>query len=152
MKRALVIVEDSDRHRELLREAGELAAGVGAELVLLSVLTEDEFESDLKTYETIANVENVGFGQETIIDTAESFARSLATEVFEGLDVEYEAVGKIVDDDGHADAIIRTAENRDCDHVFVTGRRRSPAGKAIFGDVAQAIILNYDGPVTVLTG
>jgi len=35
--------------------------------------------------------------------------------------------------------------------VFVRGRRRSPTGKAVFGDTAQAVILNFDGFVTVAT-
>jgi len=152
MERALVLVEDSDRHRELLREAGELAEGVGAELLLLSAMTEEEYENDIETIEAIANVENIGFGRETMMDAAKSLARTLAEGEFEGLDVDYEVLGEVVDEDGHDDAVLRIAEDRDCDHIFVTGRRRSPTGKAIFGDVAQSVILNYDGPVTVLTG
>jgi len=36
--------------------------------------------------------------------------------------------------------------------VFLTGKKRSPTGKAVFGDRSQAIILNFDGPVTTLLG
>jgi nucleotide-binding universal stress UspA family protein len=46
--------------------------------------------------------------------------------------------------------VLAEARHRGCDHVFVTGRKRSPAGKAIFGDVAQRIVLEFDGAVTVL--
>lgn len=49
-----------------------------------------------------------------------------------------------------ADTVLAEARHRGCDHVFVTGRKRSPAGKAIFGDVAQRIVLEFDGAVTVL--
>lgn len=152
MERALVVVDESDRHRELLREAGELAAGVGAELVLLSATTEEEYENDLETIEAVANVENIGFGRETIVDAAKSLAKAIAQDELDDLDVEYDVVGEVVDENGHADAALRLAADRDCDHIFVAGRQRSPTGKAIFGDVAQSVILNFDGPVTVLTG
>lgn len=152
MERALVTVDDSDRHRELLREAGDLAAGVGADLILLSSMTEAEYEKDIDTIEAIANVENIGFGRETMVDAARSLAESVATDELADIDVEYEVIGEIVEGDEHADAALRVAEERDCDHIFVAGRRRSPTGKALFGDDAQSIILNFDGPVTVLTG
>ncbi len=37
----------------------------------------------------------------------------------------------------------------DADMILVGGRKRSPAGKALFGSVTQDIILNADRPVTV---
>jgi nucleotide-binding universal stress UspA family protein len=151
MKRALVVVDDSDRHRKLLREAGELAAGVGTDLVLLSVMSEEEFEEDMETIETIAGVENIGYGSEDVFEAAENFAEGIAQEELEDIDVEYDAVGRTVDEGNHANAIIEVAEDHGCDHVFIAGRRRSPAGKAIFGDTAQAVILNFDGFVTVST-
>lgn len=151
MDRALVVVDDTDRHRELLREAGELAAGVGADLVLLSVMTEDEYEQDMETFESIAGIEHIGFGDEQIMEVAENFVESIAREELSGIDVDYEIVGAVVEEDGHARRIIRAAENRGCDHIFLSGRRRTPAGKAIFGDTAQRVILNFDGRVTVQT-
>ena len=151
MKRALVVVDDSEQHRKLLREAGELASGTGAELVLLSVLSEEEFEADMETIETIAGVENIGYGQQEALDVSANFAEGIADEELDDIDVEYRAVGRVVDEGEHAHAIIDVAEDNDCDHVFLTGRRRSPAGKAIFGDTAQSVILNFDGYVTVST-
>ena len=151
MKRALVVVDDTEQHRKLLREAGELAAGVDAELVLLSVLSEEEFEADMETIETIAGVENIGYGQQEALDVSENFAEGIAGEELDGIDVDYTALGRVVDEGEHANAIIDIAENRDCGHVFLTGRRRSPAGKALFGDTAQSVILNFDGYVTVST-
>jgi hypothetical protein len=35
--------------------------------------------------------------------------------------------------------------------VFLAGRKRSPTGKALFGDQTQAVILDFDGAVTVIT-
>lgn len=151
MQRALVVVDDSEGHRELLREAGELADGVGADLVLLSMLTEGEFEDSYDAMEAIAEIEDTGYDQSSIVEAAERSAREMAAEVFEELDVEYEAVGAIVEEGAFADRVLQETETRDCDHVFISGRRRSPTGKAIFGDTTQAVILNFDGPVTVIT-
>ena len=43
MERALAVVDGEESTKELLREAGEIATGVSAELVLLHVTSEEEF-------------------------------------------------------------------------------------------------------------
>jgi len=151
MERALVVLDETDRHRQLLREAGELAAGVGADLVLLAMLTEEDFEEDYETMEQISRTEGTSYGDDTVLEGARGFARDMASDVFDGLDVDYEAVAAVIEEDGHADQILETAGQHDCDHVFIVGRQRSPTGKAIFGDTAQSVILNFDGPVTIRT-
>jgi len=47
-----------------------------------------------------------------------------------------------------ADGIVREAEDWNADLLVVGGRRRSPTGKAVFGSVAQAVMLNAPCPVT----
>jgi len=151
MERALVVVDDTDEHRELLREAGELAAGVDAELILLTTLTAEEFAEDAATIERIAEMEHTGYEEDAAIEAARNFARETAEEELDGLDLSFEAIGRVIEENEHADAVLDTAAEKDCDHVFITGRRRSPTGKAIFGDAAQRVILNFDGLVTVKT-
>jgi len=48
-----------------------------------------------------------------------------------------------------ADAIIEVSEEVDADLIVVGGRKRSPAGKALFGSVTQTVILNGGRPVMV---
>ena len=147
MNRALVVVEDTDAHRALLREAGELAAGTGADLVLLSLEARDEVD---ESTEQFARTEGVSVVEMIIEDARESIA-AVAGEALSDLDVAYETMAAVTEPDDRADEVIATAGRTDCDHVFLVGQERSPTGKAIFGDVAQAVVLNFGGSVTTLT-
>ncbi|WP_423746164.1 universal stress protein (plasmid) [Haladaptatus sp. SPP-AMP-3] len=146
MKRALAVVEASESAKELVREAGELAAGVGAELVLLHVTTNEEYEDTRTSLEGIPNLET-SYTAGQALEGARQFAQDIGREVLDG-DVEYEAVGRIGDE---RDQILDAATELDCDHVFLAGRKRSPTGKALFGDRTQSVILDFDGAVTVVT-
>ena len=56
----------------------------------------------------------------------------------------------IVSEGDPKDLIVSIADERDVDHILVTGHRRSPAGKVLFGSVAQAVVINSKVPVTVV--
>lgn len=43
--------------------------------------------------------------------------------------------------------VVANAEEMDVDAISVAGRKRSPAGKAVFGSVSQEVMLNADVPV-----
>lgn len=61
-----------------------------------------------------------------------------------GIDVEYhEESGDPVD------RIVETADAIDVDGVCIAGRKRSAAGKLVFGSVTQGVILNTERPVLV---
>ena len=147
MERALAVVDAEESTKALVREAGELAAAVDAELVLLHVTTDDEYEETRQTMETIPN-NSVGYSAQKARKGAEEFAADIGREVLEGIDVAYEAVGALGDEQTE---ILDTAAEYDCDHLFIAGEKRSPTGKALFGDLTQSIILNFAGPVTVVT-
>ncbi len=151
MERGLVVVESADHARTLIREAGELAAGVGADLVLLTLMDRDEYEHDLETMETIADIEGVSYTSEDIKESGRRFGRDIAREEIGDLALEYESICAVVEGGEEADRILETAQREDCDHVFIAGRKRSPTGKALFGDTTQKVILNFDGIVSVVT-
>lgn len=149
MNRGLVAVSDTDRHRELLRSAGEFAAGADAELILFSTLSYDEYEDGKDAMKGFEQIEGTDYGIDTFRNQLEQRIESLANEVLDDLDVEYRIIPRVVDDRSEADEILDAAEETESDHIFIVGQKRSPTGKALFGDVAQSVILGFDGRVTV---
>ncbi len=147
MQRALVLVEGTPEEKELVRLAGELAAGVGAEVYLLHVTTEEEFAERRDALNDMTQLD-LTYGVSEAGEGARQFAQHVGNEVFSDMDVEFRAVGRLGDVESETLAV---AEEIGCDHLFVAGRKRSPTGKAIFGDRAQSLILNFEGPVTVTT-
>jgi nucleotide-binding universal stress UspA family protein len=74
----------------------------------------------------------------TIRSISQSFDR-------EGID--YEIRGSV---GIHAGEIVRLAADTYSDLVIVSGRGRSPTGKAMFGSTAQEVILSAPCPVTLV--
>jgi len=147
MDRALAVIDPTDAAKDLLREAGTLAAGVGADLVVIHVTTEDEYGGRREAMEAIPN-STADYTPDDAEAGAAQFAADLADEILGDLDVEYETAGYL---GKKAEKTLRAADEYDCDHIFLAGRKRSPTGKAIFGDATQKVILDTDGPVTVVT-
>jgi len=147
MERALAVVDADESTETLVREAGELAAAVGAELFVLHVTDEEEYEEKRQTMESIPD-SRARYSSKQALDGAEEFAADVGREALDGVDVSWEALGRVGDEQTE---ILDSAAEHECDHLFVAGEKRSPTGKAIFGDLTQSIILNFDGPVTVVT-
>ncbi len=147
MERALAVVENTRSAKALVREAGLLAGGVDARLFVIHVTTEEQFDETREELQSIPDDE-VSYGVGQARRGAEQFASDIAKEVLDEVDVDWEAIGAVGQ---RPDAILEEARLNNCDHVFISGRERSPTGKAIFGDDAQTVILNFDGAVTVMT-
>ena len=147
MEHALAVVGPTETAKELVREAGELAAGVDAELTLIHVTDEETYDEQREQLAKVTSASSTySVGQ--AVEGARSYASDIGREVLGDVDVEYDAVGSVGD---RAETILTEADRRGCDHVFLAGRKRSPAGKALFGDDAQRVILDADVPVTVVT-
>lgn len=147
MEHALAVVGPDEVTKDLIREAGELSQGVDAKLTLLCVTSEEEYTEEREALESIPEAD-VNYSVEQALEGARSFAKDVGIEMLGDLDIEYETAGAVGD---RTDIILDGAENHGCDHIFLTGQSRSPTGKAIFGDVTQRVILNFEGPVTVVT-
>ena len=53
-------------------------------------------------------------------------------------------------EDEPGSAIVGLAERADADRIYVYSRKRTPAGKAVFGSSVQRVLLNASCPVVVL--
>lgn len=51
-----------------------------------------------------------------------------------------------------AESILEVAAELDVDNITMSGRRRSPTGKMLFGSTTQSVLLSADCPVTVILG
>lgn len=144
MERPLVVTDSDENVVEIIREAGELAADAGAPLLVLTVVTDEEYQNDANILSTIEEVEGTSYEIEPTA-YAEEVANTAIADLLSDLELETEAAGRVVDDKSdRAEAILEVAEANDCDYIFLMGRKRSPAGKAVFGDTAQSVILNFD--------
>ncbi|WP_435156661.1 universal stress protein [Haladaptatus sp. DFWS20] len=147
MERALAVVEPTETAKELLYEAGIIADGLDADLVLTHITTEQEYGARRDAMESLMS-SSANYTAGEAEEGATQFARDIGDEVLSELDVAYQVTGYL---GNKAEKILDAAEEYDCDHVFITGRQRSPTGKALFGDATQKVILDFDHPVTVLT-
>lgn len=143
MARALVVVEPHPSIEELLDVASDFARGSGAELLLFHAA--DKFEND-RVREQMREFTGRDHSYRTGIEGAKAFATDLG-ETLLADDVDFAVAGAFGD---KADRIISAVDRHDCTHVFLTARRRSPTGKAVFGDVSQTVLLNASVPVTVV--
>lgn len=136
--------EDRDRVVRLAEEAVAVAAPGDATVVLAHVFGEDEYAEVL---------DSLGIDPDDEVTADEVATRHAATRdlvsLLDGAGVEYVVRGTV---DDHADGIVGLAEAVDADRVVVGGRRRSPAGKAVFGSVAQEVLLSAPCPVTFVRG
>lgn len=147
MQRALAVVEPTETAKVLLREAGELSEGVDAELILVYGTTEEEYNDRREDMARIPDIDTT-YSIDQAIDGVRRFAKDMGRDVLSDLELEWEAVGRIGE---KGEETLKLADERDCDHIFIAGRKRSPTGKAVFGDDTQRVILDSKVPVTVLT-
>ncbi|WP_058365978.1 universal stress protein [Haloparvum sedimenti] len=89
-------------------------------------------------HDFVDNPEGASVSQVDAVTRAESILTA------EGVTVEFrERSGE------PAPSIVETADELDADAICVAGRKRTPAGKVLFGSVSQSVILQTERPVIV---
>jgi hypothetical protein len=87
----LVHLTDTDADEQLVREARAYAAGIGGQLVLLSVMTSREFEERRRAYTQIRDLPR--YTLPMAIEKHRQSAERNGRSVLNSLDIEYTAVG-----------------------------------------------------------
>ena len=134
-------VDRTDRASDVVAEAAELGAAFDEPVHVVHVITRSEF-ADLN----ISTVEQSGKPVE--MDRIREYATNVATEAATELDVPFETAGLI---GKPAERIVEYADKEDARYVVIAPRKRSRTGKALFGSVAQSVILNSERPVVAVT-
>ena len=138
----LAVGSNDERRIEALVDAvAEVAGPTGASVVLAHVFDEEEFDAvsdELKDRpdEDRLEPDQVASRLTTIQDFLDAF---------EDAGIEPEVRGAVGE---RGSTVVSLAQRHGADRVIIGGRRRSPAGKAVFGSTAQEILLNAPCPVT----
>ena len=124
----------------------DLAGAYDDELQVLHVIPEHDADQHFQDLQTIPEFRDLSWDVE--LDRAADVADGLVRNVL-GDDVPsfVSPAGRTGDP---AEEIVSAADSLDARFVVVGGRKRSPAGKAVFGSVTQAVILNADRPVVTV--
>ena len=136
----IAAVDRSDRAAEVIRQAKPLAEAFDDNIHVVHVLTRSAF---VKLGRTKAE-EGDPIDMDQFIDIATAIAEEATT----SLDDPFEAVGLMGDP---AKEVVDYAGEYKARYIVVAGRKRSPAGKVLFGSVAQSILLNAECPVVMST-
>lgn len=132
---------DRDHVDKLIDEALAVAGPTGATVHLLHVYPRDEYDELIEQME-------LEYGSESIppdeLASRHENIRSPAARLEEA-EVDFDIRGVVGNPDTQ---IVNMANEIGVDRIVIGGTSRSPAGKAVFGDHAQQVLLNASCPVT----
>lgn len=136
----IVAVDRENTNGRPLEEGNRLAEALGEELIVVHAMSQKAFQNLEQS-----SVKNTG--QPVEMDRVREIAAEASKEAIEKADVDATTVGLVGDP---KNAVVRYAESRNTSYLVIGGRKRSAVQKAIFGSVAQSILLNSDCPVVTV--
>ncbi|WP_090382998.1 universal stress protein [Natronobacterium texcoconense] len=134
-------VDRSERASTVIEEAETIATAFDDPVHVVHVLTRSDFLDMGRTAEKEA-------GKSVSMEQVREAAADVAQDAAGDLTVQSETMGLVGEP---AKTILKYANEQDARYVVVGSRKRSPTGKAVFGSIAQSIILNADVPVVTTT-
>lgn len=139
----IAAIDESERSRRVLAVAHDLATAYDDTLVALHVVPQEDYEDHRKSLQQIREFSDFSISQRA--ESAKEIARTFAVATLEDLESDaFESAGRVGD---VTEEILAAVSTRDPRFLVIGGRRRSPAGKALFGNTAQQLLLNADCPV-----
>ncbi|MCG1007569.1 universal stress protein [Halorubrum lacusprofundi] len=133
--------EDRDSLDALVDATIDLAEPSNASVSLLYAFPRDDYEAVME--QMGIDTTTSGLTPDEVAQRHESVREP--ADRLESLGIDYEIRG--VSGGNLADRVVRTIERSGADVAVVGGTKRSPAGKAMFGDHAQQVLLNAPVPV-----
>lgn len=133
-------IDRNDRATDIIHEAATVAEAFDDVVHGVHVLSRSDFVDLGRTH--------AEEGDAVSMDQVRKISTQIATESIQEADVPAEAVGLVGDP---ANRIVDYAEDHDARYVIIAPRKRSPVGKAVFGSVAQSVLLNTTIPVISIT-
>lgn len=133
--------DDRDVLDDLVDTVINLAAPSNARVSLLYAFPRDDYEAVMERMDI--DTTTSGLTPDEVAQRHESVRGP--GDRLESLDIEYEIQG--ISGGNLSDKVVRTIERSGADIAVVGGTKRSPTGKAMFGDHAQQVLLNAPVPV-----
>lgn len=119
----LVAVDGEAGSRAAVRHGRDLAQAFDDELIVMHVRPETDTRDD-----------------------ARAVAQNLADEIID--DERATVIGRLGEPDVR---ILREADDCDARYIILGSRKQTPVGKALFGSVAQIVLLNTDRAVVIVS-
>lgn len=139
----LAAIDENERSKGVVTLAYEMATTYDEPLIALHVVPTEEYNAHRKSLKQIPEFSDFSITQEA--DSAKSFARQFVQETIEDVDWDrVEPRGRVGD---VTEEILSEADRVEPRFLVVSGRRRSPTGKALFGNTTQQLLLNAECPV-----
>jgi nucleotide-binding universal stress UspA family protein len=138
----LAAVDETERSRDVIEIAYDLATTYGETLNGLHVIPSDDFESHR---EALNDISYTDVSVEREAQSAQQIVRQTIRETIDDPDWDRIELRGRVGPVGNK--VLSEAAEVDPRFLVISGRQRSPTGKAVFGSTAQTILLNANCPV-----
>lgn len=139
----LAAVDERERSKLVVDIAYDIATTYDDDLVALHVMPSEDYEEHVAALEDVPELSGMTFSQGK--ESARTVANEFVNRTLGDVDTErVEPRGRVGDVPSE---ILAEAAELDPRFLVISGRRRSPTGKAIFGNTAQRILLNAECPV-----
>lgn len=139
----LAAVGEKHNTESIIGTGRDLATAYRDELQVIHVIPETNARAHFEDLRRIPDFSDFGF--EVELERAEEIARRLIDIALDDDELErVTAVGRVGEP---GEEILSHAEKIDARYLVIGGRKRTPAGKALFGSVTQRVILDSERPV-----